>query len=137
VASKLKVKFEDPPISDFVSIETHQNLEYGISESKMPRYWDKAANFFKDFVKSGLKDRYNTLSVTDEAILDTAATAEEITEAKHLPFLQAVRILSYPASNCKFEIRYAISIIGSRRGGWSEKRFGIAVKLFEYCLSHY
>jgi hypothetical protein len=101
----------------------------------MPRYWDKAANFFKDFVKSGFKDRFNPLSVTDEAILDTPATADEIKEAKHLPFLQAVGILSYPASNCKFEIRYAISIIGSRRVGWSAKQFGIAVKLFEYCLT--
>jgi hypothetical protein len=135
VSSKLKVKFEDPPISDFVSIETHQNLDYGITELKMPRYWDKAANFFKDFVKSGFKDRFNPLSVSDEAILDTPATADEIKEAKHLPFLQAVGILSYPASNCKFEIRYAISIIGSRRVGWSAKQFGIAVKLFEYCLT--
>ncbi len=99
----------------------------------MPRYWDKAANFFKDFMKSGFRDRYNALSVTDEAILDTAATEDETKAAKHLPFLQALGILSYPASNCKFEIRYAISIIGSRRGGWSAKHFGIAVKLFEYC----
>ena len=135
VSSKLKVKFEDPPISDFVSIETHQNLDYGITELKMPRYWDKAANFFKDFVKSGFKDRFNPLSVSDETILDTPATEDEIKEAKHLPFLQAVGILSYPASNCKFEIRYAISIIGSRRVGWSAKQFGIAVKLFEYCLT--
>ncbi len=73
VSSKLKVKFEDPPISDFVSIETHQNLDYGITELKMPRYWDKAAHLFKDFVKSGFKDRFNPLSVSDEAILDTPA----------------------------------------------------------------
>jgi len=101
----------------------------------MPRYWDKAANFFKDFVKSGFKNRFNPLSITDKAILDTPATEDEIKEAKNLPFLQAVGILSYPASNCKFEIRYAISIIGSRRVGWSAKQFGIAVKLFEYCLT--
>ena len=67
--------------------------------------------------------------------MDTPATEEEIKAAKHLPFLQAVGILSYPASNCKFEIRYAVSILGSRRVGWSLKHFAIALKLFEYCLT--
>jgi hypothetical protein len=135
VSSKLKVKFDEPPISDFVSIETHQDIKLGITELKMPRYYDKATNFFKTFAPKGFKNRSVPLTILDETILDTPATEEEIKAAKHLPFLQAVGILSYPASNCKFEIRYAVSILGSRRVGWSLKHFAIALKLFEYCLT--
>jgi hypothetical protein len=111
------VKFDEPPISDFVSIETHQDIKLGITELKMPRYYDKATNFFKTFAPKGFKNRSVPLTILDETILDTPATEEEIKAAKHLPFLQAVGILSYPASNCKFEIRYAVSILGSRRVG--------------------
>ena len=32
-------------------------------------------------------------------------------------------------------MRYAVSILGSRRGGWSAKHFAVAVKLFEYALT--
>jgi hypothetical protein len=32
-------------------------------------------------------------------------------------------------------MRYAISVLGSRRSGWSKKHFEIAVKLFEYALT--
>jgi hypothetical protein len=49
--------------------------------------------------------------------------------------LQAVGTLSYPASNDNFEIRYAVSILGSRRVGSSLKHLAIAMKLFEYCLT--
>ncbi len=66
--------------------------------------------------------------------MDTPATEDEIKAAKHIPYLQVVGILSYPASNCKIEIRYAVSILGSRRVGWALKHFAIAIKLFEYCL---
>jgi len=47
----------------------------------------------------------------DEKCCFTPATPDEISKAKHLPFLQAVGILSYPASNCKFEMRYAMSVL--------------------------
>ena len=42
VLSRLKVKFEKPPVEDFVSIETYQNLEEGTFELKMPRYFEKS-----------------------------------------------------------------------------------------------
>ena len=44
-------------------------------------------------------------------------------------------ILSYPASQCKFEIKYAVSLVGSRRTGWSKKHFDIVLKIFEYALT--
>ena len=135
VLSRLKVKFEKPPVQDFVSIETYQNLEEGTFELKMPKYFEKAKTFFKDYVKGDFKERKIPLTVLDEKCLFEHATDAEIEEAKGLPFLQAVGILSYPASNCKFEMRYAISVLGSRRAGWSKKHFAIAVKLFEYALT--
>jgi hypothetical protein len=136
VMSRLKVKFVDPPVDEFISIETYQDLDRGTCELKMPRYFAKAKTFFKDFIKGkDFKTRTIPLSVIDEKILLEPASPEEIIAAKNLPFLQAVGILSYPASNCKFEMRYAISVLGSRRAGWSTRQFHIAVKLFEYALS--
>ena len=135
VLSRLKVKFEKPPVEDFVSIETYQNIEEGTFELKMPRYFDKAMKFFQEFRKSGFKTRTIPITILDEKCCFETATPDEIAEAKHLPFLQAIGILSYPASNCKFELRYAVSVLGSKRAGWSTKHFDIAVKLFEYALT--
>jgi hypothetical protein len=122
-------------VLDFVSIETYQSLEEGTFELKMPRYFDKAKNFFQEFQPKGFKERTIPLTVLDEKCCFTPATPDEISKAKHLPFLQAIGILSYPASNCKFEMRYAVSVLGSKRAGWSTKHFDIAVKLFEYALT--
>jgi hypothetical protein len=101
----------------------------------MPKYFEKAKLFCKDHVKGDFKERKILLTVLDEKCLFENATVAEIEEAKDLTFLQAVAILSYPASNCKFEMRYAISVLRSRRAGWSKKHFAIAVKFFEYALT--
>jgi hypothetical protein len=135
VLSRLKVKFEKPPVQEFVSIETYQNVDEGTFELKMPKYFEKAKLFFKDYRKGDFKERSIPLTVLDEKCLFEQPTPQEIAEATSLPFLQAVGILSYPASNCKFEMRYAISVLGSRRSGWSKKHFEIAIKLFEYALT--
>ncbi len=74
------------------------------------------------------------MSVLDETAIVTDPSPEEIETAKHLPYLQAVGLLSYPASQCKFEIRYAVSLVESRRSGWSHKHFDIVIKIFEYEL---
>jgi hypothetical protein len=119
------------------SFETYQDLDRKTFELKMPRYFEKSKSFFLPFIQGKeFRKRTIPLSVIDEKFLMEPATPEEIEEAKHLPYLQAVGILSYPASNCKFEMRYAISVLGSRRSGWSRKQFMIAVKLFEYALSN-
>ncbi len=133
--SRLKVKFEKPPVQDFVSVETYQNLEEGTFELKMPKYFENAGTFFKEFRNGGFKTRTIPLTVLDEKCLFEAPTQQEIDEAKSLSLLPAVGILSYPASNCKFEMRYAISVLGSRRARWSKNVFDIAVKLFEYALT--
>jgi hypothetical protein len=135
VQSRLKVKFEKPPVEDFVSIETYQNLDEGTFELKMPKYFEKAMKFFQEFRTSGFKTRTIPLTVLDEKYCFEIPTPNEIADAKHLPFLQAIGILSYPASNCKFEMRYAVSVLGSKRAGWSRRHFDIAVKLFEYALT--
>ena len=136
ISSRLKVKFENPPVMEFISIETYQDLDRGLVEMKMPKYFSKAKTFFQPFIKgANFKTRLIPLSVQDEKVLLHTPTEDEIKHAKHLPYLQAVGILSYPASNCKFEMRYAISVLGSRRSGWSESQFMIAIKLFEYALT--
>jgi hypothetical protein len=127
VLSRLKVKFEKPPVQEFVSIETYQNLEEGTFALNMPKYFEKAKQFFQNHRKGDFKERTIPLTVLDEKCLFEQPTPEEIAEARSLPFLQAVGILSYPASNCKFEMRYAISVLGSRRSGWSKRHFEIAI----------
>jgi hypothetical protein len=135
VTSRLKVTFENPPVAEFISIETYQDNELGITELKMPRYFEKAKHFFKDFVMGKFKERRVPISIADEALILQEPTVQEVADAKNLPFLRALGILSYPAANCKFEMRYAISVIGSRRTGWSIKQFKVVVKLFEYALT--
>ena len=134
VRSRLKVKFEDPPVSEFVSIETHQCLKTNTTELKMPRYWAKAAVAFKDYQGTGWQPRKIPLTEYDEKILLEKPTETEILEARNLPFPQIVGTMSYPASNCKFELRLAVSLLGSRRAGWSRKQFAICIKVFEYGL---
>ena len=85
-------------------------IERGLFELKTPRYFAKAKTFFQPFIKGkDFKIRHIPLSVIDEKILLKILTDDEIKQAKNLSYLQAVGILSYSASNCKLEIRYAIS----------------------------
>ena len=114
VLSRLKVKFEKPPVEDFVSIETYQSLDEGTFELKMPKYFEKAKQFFQGFRPSGFKTRTIPLTTLDEKYCFEIPSPDEIQSAKHLPFLQAIGILSYPASNCKFEMRYAVFVLGQK-----------------------
>jgi hypothetical protein len=98
-----------------LSIQTYQNLEEGTFELKMPNYFDKAREFFQEFRPSGFKSRVIPITVLEEKCCFEAATPEEVAEA--------ILILSYPASNCKFEMRYAVFILGSKRSEWSKKAF--------------
>lgn len=132
VQSRMKVTFEKAPVAEFVSIETHQCLLTNTTELKMPRYWEKAAIAFKDFAGDGWAARTVPFTPYDEKILLEKPTEDEILEAKNLPFPQIVGTMSYPASNCKFELRLAVSLLGSRRSGWSKKQFDICIKVFEY-----
>jgi hypothetical protein len=135
IASCMKVKFDELPVPEFVGIQTYQNPEKGLCELKMPNYWNKAKTFFQQFRKGEFKKRQIPLSVLDEAAIVSDSTPEEIEAAKHLPYLQAVGLISYPSSQCKFEIRYAVSLVGSKRSGWTQQHFDIVIKIFEYALT--
>ena len=132
VKSKLKVKFEEPPIKEFVGIETEQDMEHHTCELKMPKYWRKAAAGFKHLFPNGMKERGVPMTNYDEKILQVDPTEAEIKEARDLPYREILGVMSFPASMCKFEMKYAISVLGSRRGGWSAKHFGVVLKVFEY-----
>jgi hypothetical protein len=132
VKSKLKVKFEKPPIAEFVAIETHQDFEHNTCELRMPKYWKKAAAGFAHLYTNGMKERLVPITKYDENILKESPTDDEIKEARGLPYREMLGVMSFPASCCKFELKYAISVLGSRRGGWSVKHFGVVLKVFEY-----
>ena len=134
VSGKIKVTFDKPPVSEFVAIETYQCLETDTTELKMPRYWAKAAVGFKTLFENGLKARSVPITKYDEEQLAVEATDAEIAEARNLPFREMLGVMSFPSSCCKFEIKYAISICGSRRGGWSKRHFEVLKKIFEYGL---
>ena len=134
VVSRMKVTFENPSVCEFASIETYQDMKHGTSELKMPTYWKKASLVFLEHTKNGFGQRDVPLSAYDEGLLLEVATAEEIKVAKNLPYLQIVGVMSYPASQCKFELRYAVSLLGSKRVGWSKKHFEVAIRVFEYGL---
>ena len=132
VGDQVKVTFEEPPVAEFVAIETHQDFETNTSELKMPKYWRKAAAGFASLYSNGMQERRVPMTKYDEAFLLIEATVQEIEESKHLPYRELLGVMSFPASCCKFEIKYAISVCGSRRGGWSARHFGVLLKVFEY-----
>ena len=132
VKSKIKVTFEEPPVTEFVSIETYQCMKTNTCELKMPRYFKKAAAAFSSFFPDGMKERIVPMSVLDEKLVGVVPTEEEILQAKYLPFRQILGVLSYPASQCHFAMKYSISVLGSRRGGWNKAQFEALLKVFEY-----
>jgi hypothetical protein len=131
VPSKIKVTFEKPPVLEFVSIETCQDVKRGITELKMPKHWQKAHGGLKSLFKDGAKARVVPISVHDERILSEEATVDEIAKAKHSSFNQMLGTMSYGASSCKFEMKHAASRLGSRRNGWSTKLFEVMLRTFE------
>ena len=133
---KIKLTIEKPPISEFVSIETYQDLKTQTCELKMPTYWRKAANGYASLFKDGkMKVRTVPLTAYDEKLLKEVPTEEEIKEARYLPYAPLLGVMTYPASNCKFEIKLAISKLGSRRNGWSKKHFEVVLRVFEYAVA--
>jgi hypothetical protein len=129
--SKMTVQFEGPPISEFVAIETRQDFECNTCELGMPRCWKKAAGGFSHLCPNGMKERVVPITKHDEHILKIEPTEDEIKAARDLPFREMLGVMSFPASHCKFEMKRAISVLGSRRGGWSVKHFGVVLKVFE------
>ena len=101
----------------------------------MPRYFKKAAAAFESFFPGGMRERLVPMSVQDEKLVGIAPTEDEILEAKYLPFRQILGVLSYPASQCHFAMKYSISVLGSRRGGWNKAHFEALLKVFEYGVS--
>ena len=132
VESKLNVKLERPPISEFVAIETRQDFDFNTCELSMPKYWMKAAGGFAHLYQNGLKERLVPITKYDESILKEEPTDEEIRAARDLPYREILGVMSFPASCCKFELKYAISVLESRRGGWLVKHFGVVLKVFGY-----
>ena len=86
VRSRLKVTFQEPPVLEFVSIETYQCLETNTCELKMSKYFKKAAIGFAEHFKKGMKARTIPLTPADEKILEIPPTDEEIAQAKYLPY---------------------------------------------------
>jgi hypothetical protein len=133
VKSKIKVTFKEPPVTEFVSIETHQCMKTNACELKMPRCFKKAAAAFSSFFPGGMKERLVPMSALDEKLVGVVPTEEEILQAKHLPFRQILGALSHPASQCHFAMKCSTSVLGSRRGsGWNKAQFEALLKVFEH-----
>jgi hypothetical protein len=133
---KIKMTIENPPIAEFVSIETYQDFETRTCELKMPTCWKKAASGCASLFKDGkMKVRTVPLTAHDEKLLKEVPTEEEIKEARYLPRAPLLGVMTYPASNCKFEIKLAISKLGSRRNGWSKKHFEVVLRVFEHAVA--
>jgi hypothetical protein len=132
IQKSVKVKFLGVP-GEFVGTEFVQDLERGLCELKAPKYWEGASEKFKQYFKSGIKERYNPLSIQDEkTMLTKEVTDEEAKAAKHLPYRELLGVVSYPASCTKLEMRYAVSVCGKHRGKWGVDQFEILKKAFEY-----
>ena len=58
-----------------------------------------------------MKERRVPITGYDEKILEIAPTEDEIKAAKHLPYPEILGVMSFPASCCKFEMKYSISVL--------------------------
>ena len=128
----IKVKFIPRPVREFISIETTQDLERGLTILNMPKYFEAALRKHGKLWPKGLKRRGVPITVADQKVVETAATEAEYEEAKHLPFLELLGTCVFPASMCKFEMKMAVSMLGSCRQKWSTTHFEILKKCFEY-----
>jgi hypothetical protein len=132
IQKSVKVKLLGVP-GEFVGTEFVQDLERGLCELKAPKYWEGASEKFKKYFESGIKERYNPLSIQDEkTMLTKEVTDEEAAAGKHLPYRELLGVISYPASCTKLEMRYAVSVCGKHRGKWGVQQFEILKKAFEY-----
>jgi len=131
ITKEIKVKLLGE-CEEFVGTEFHQDLNRGLCELKAPKYWELAAEKFKDQFPNGLKARGNPMSVNDERIMMEEVSDEEFNEAKVLPFRELCGVVSYPAACSKLEMRFAVSVCGRYRDRWGRKQFGVLKKAFEY-----
>ena len=131
VGSNLKVTFCGPAKS-FVGVDMVQELDVGLLELKLPKYWEKAAQVFEEHFPKGFKDRPVPMAVVDEKVMEEEVTDEQFEDAKHLPFRQLAGVCSYPAACIKLEMRLAISVCGRYRGKWGLAQWNVLKKLFEY-----
>ena len=131
IEKEIKVKFLGACV-EFVGTDFHQDLERGLCELKAPKYWELAAEKFKDIFPNGLKERATPMSVYDEKIMLEEVSDEEFNEAKILPFRELCGVVSYPAACSKLEMRFAVSVCGRYRDRWGRRQFKVLMKAFEY-----
>jgi hypothetical protein len=131
LGQKIKVKFLGVP-GEFVGTDFSQDIERGLCELKSPKYWELAAERFKEHFPQGMKERRNALTVSDEKVMFEVVSDEDYEQAKHLPYRELCGVISYPAACSKLEMRYCVSICGSHRTKWGVKQFTVLKKAFEY-----
>ena len=131
ISEKIKVKFLGVP-REFVGTEFLQDLEKGLLEMKSPKYWELAAERFKNLFPHGPKARRNAMTLSDERTMFEEVSDEQHEEAKRLPYRELCGVISYPSACSKLEMRYCVSLCGSHRTKWGVKQFDVLKKAFEY-----
>ena len=129
--ANLKCKTEGES-DEFVSIETHHDIENGTLELKQPAYWVAAAETFKMYYKGGVGGMKNRRIPVPEGTKCAPATDEEFEQAKHLPMKSLLGTLGFPAMHTKLEIRHAVSMLQQHGHKWSMLHFTLALNVLEY-----
>ena len=117
---------------EFVSIQVNHDKKKGTIELTQEDYWVKAVERFKEYLpEGGPKPRLVPLSPADERLL-VEPSADEMEEAKGLPYASLLGVCQYPSAYTRLEMRYAMSVLSRWRTKWGKVHFAILVKVLEY-----
>ena len=117
---------------EFVSIETHHNLDEGTLELKMPKYWIKAADRFAEYYPGGVKGMKGREIPWHESTKVVEATADEIKDAQHLPFRELCGVIGFGVHMVKIEAKVYLALLQQQLQGWSKQHFKLGLQLLEY-----
>jgi hypothetical protein len=129
IARELPVTFS-PVCRDFVGIEVEQFVDRGVTFLTQKRYWELAAERFREY----LKPSFCVRTPLPERLDLSEPTEEEKREAKDLPYRQLLGCMAFPSCHTKLEIRFAISILSRFMQGWGVRHWGYALHCLKYCI---
>ena len=126
------LKMEWSELDDYTSVQFTQDVDLGLCEMNMPKYWEQLAIEFKIDV-----DKCKVF-----VPLPVNCKFEESTPEKHqaaidkdLKYLELVGSLIYPACVCKLEIKYAVSLLGSHMHNYTEQHYNYAIHVLKYGIT--
>ena len=119
-------------LDDYTSVQFTQDVDLGLCELNMPKYWEQLAIEFevdvdkcKVFVPLPLNCQFE----------ESTPELHQAAVDKGLKYLELVGSLIYPACVCKLEIKHAVSLLGSHMHNYTEQHYNYAFHVLKYGIT--